>query len=227
MDESSWDAVFWDIGGVIVSLESVRRGHEAFVEALCERYLCTVPREMAIERWRDVVSEYFTERDEMAFRPAREGYDRGVRAIVAESVPPAEWRPLFDDVMERMVVANDGAIPTLEALFERRFHVGVVSDVDHREGRRILESFELFDGFDSYTTSEAIGKTKPHPAMFETALEKADVVPERSLMIGDRYENDIRGAKDVGMKTVAYGAENGDDVDYRITHLEEILDIID
>jgi 4-nitrophenyl phosphatase len=42
---------------------------------------------------------------------------------------------------------------------------------------------------------------KPAAPMFEIALSRLGTSPERTLMIGDRYETDILGAHRVGMKT--------------------------
>lgn len=42
---------------------------------------------------------------------------------------------------------------------------------------------------------------KPYPAMFETALTTMQVSAENTLMIGDRMNTDIIGAKAVGMPT--------------------------
>jgi putative hydrolase of the HAD superfamily len=227
MDDPRWEAVFWDIGGVILSLESVQRAHATFVAELCEQVSCQEDGKDALDRWRTVVGEYFTGRDEMAFRPARVGYDRAVQAIVAGDISETEWRPLFHDVLARTIQPNDEAVATVKALQDGPYHVGVISDVDNDEGRRILESFDLFDDFDSVTTSEAVGRTKPHPRMFETALEDAQVEPARAIMIGDRYPNDMEGAKQVGMTTVAYGAEDGAAIDYHVSSLGAVLDIVD
>ncbi|MFU8869843.1 HAD family hydrolase, partial [Natronococcus sp.] len=106
-------------------------------------------------------------------------------------------------------------------------HVGVVSDVDDEEGKWMLERFGVREAFDSITTSEEVGRTKPDPAMFETALEKAGVEPARSLMIGDRYDHDVRGADEAGLHGVAFGAEDGPAVAYRIESPPEILEIVD
>ena len=58
--------------------------------------------------------------------------------------------------------------------------------------------------------------------MFETALEKADVDPVRAVMVGDRYEHDMAGASAHGIATVAYGAEDGPAVDYRLDDLRRL-----
>ncbi|XWX04247.1 HAD-IIA family hydrolase [Aggregatilineales bacterium SYSU G02658] len=43
---------------------------------------------------------------------------------------------------------------------------------------------------------------KPHPPMFETALRQMNVLPHEAVMVGDRLNTDIEGAKRVGMKAV-------------------------
>lgn len=44
---------------------------------------------------------------------------------------------------------------------------------------------------------------KPHPAIFETALEALHVPPQETLMVGDRLETDILGANQLGIHTAA------------------------
>jgi putative hydrolase of the HAD superfamily len=83
-----------------------------------------------------------------------------------------------------------------------------------------LETFR--EHVDAYTSSESVGRTRPDPAMFETALEKADVDPVRAVMVGDRYEHDMAGASAHGIATVADGAEDGPAVDYRLDDLRRL-----
>lgn len=225
-DDPAWEAVFWDIGGVILAADSVKRAHEAFVEDLCATYPCTLSPEEALSTWRTTVGEYFAERDGTEFRPARVAYDRAVATILDGDVPQAEWRERFHEAFDRHAEPNAGAVETIQRLAEEPVHVGVVSDVDHEEGQRILLRFGVWDHVDSYTSSESVGRTKPDPRMFETALEAAGVPAERSLMIGDRYTHDVEGAKAVGLSTIAFGAEDGPAVDFRVTSLEEVLDIV-
>lgn len=224
-----YDAVFWDIGGVILDLESVQRAHERFVDELVERYGTTGvddPATDPLDTWRSVVGDHFRERDGNEFRAARAAYDRANAEVVGQEVPREEWRELFDPILSEAIRPNPTAVATIERLAASDLHVGVVSDVDTDEGHRILETFGVRDEFDAITTSEAVGRTKPDPAMFETALSAADVDPERALMIGDRYDHDVAGAKSLGLDTVAYGADDGPDVDYAVDELREVLDIV-
>jgi putative hydrolase of the HAD superfamily len=43
---------------------------------------------------------------------------------------------------------------------------------------------------------------KPHPVIFERALDALGVEAERTLFVGDRLYEDVRGAGELGMTTV-------------------------
>lgn len=214
------DATFFDIGGVLLDPASVRRAHDRFIADLSDEY--DLEAEDALETWRAELGAHFREREGTEFRSARAGYERAVAALGVDG----EWEPAFERALAGTIEPNPGAVEAVEALAERELHLGVISDVDAAEGRRILETFGVLEEFDSITTSEAVGRTKPDPAMFETALRKAGTAPERSLMVGDRYRHDIEGAKDVGMVTTAYGAEDGPAIDHRLDDLREVLDLV-
>ena len=220
---NDWDAVCWDIGGVILDVASVREAHRAFVGWLVEEHDLACDEAAALETWRTTVGDHFRERNGTEFRAARDAYDRAVAAVVGDSVA---WEPRFRAILDETLRPNPHAVETIHALAETDRHLGVVSDVDTEEGRRILAGFGVLDVFDAVTTSEAVGRTKPDPRMFETALDAAGVPAERALMIGDRYEHDVAGAKQTGIGTVAYGADDGPAVDYRVESLDEVLDVV-
>jgi putative hydrolase of the HAD superfamily len=49
-----------------------------------------------------------------------------------------------------------------------------------------------------------VGKEKPHPAIFEAALQSLRVPAQQSLYIGDIYSVDYVGATSVGMRAVLF-----------------------
>ncbi len=67
-----------------------------------------------------------------------------------------------------------------------------------------LERSNIKAYFDTVTTSEAAGVKKPHPHIFEMALQTGNTSATQSMMIGDTYEADILGAKRLGMKTICF-----------------------
>ena len=92
----------------------------------------------------------------------------------------------------------------LEALRSRGLRLGLVSNAFdpgwllHRD----LEQMGIAERIDHALFSSEVGKRKPHPEIFEQALNALEVSPEEALFVGDRLYEDVRGAGDVGMTTV-------------------------
>lgn len=223
---TSYDAVFWDVGGVIVELESIREGYAEFISWLADEY--DFDEATVLEEWRTALGDYFAGRDGREYRTAREGY-RVATASLFEAEPPAEdeWRPAFERCLDETVRPVDGAIETIRALGDAEVHLGVVSDIDTVEADNILSTFGVSDRFDAVTTSEEVGYTKPDPRMFETALAAWGGDPADAVMVGDRYEHDVVGAKDAGLDAIAYGGDAvGDRADYVVDDLRDLLAIV-
>ena len=68
------------------------------------------------------------------------------------------------------------------------------------------------------------GVKKPNPIIFNLALEKANVLAEKALMIGDSLEADILGAQAAGLNALHFNAHNEQKHEYcdMITDLSEI-----
>lgn len=106
----------------------------------------------------------------------------------------------------------DDVLPTLDALRAHGLKVGLLSN-----SARDLDEFVAHHGLtaDAVLTSRAHGKTKPHEAIFRRMLELLDVAPGEAVMVGDTIEDDIVGARAVGMRAILvdragrFGAEAG------------------
>jgi len=62
--------------------------------------------------------------------------------------------------------------------------------------------------FEFTFTAEKVGFKKPHPKIFETAIQTAQTQGAQSLMIGDSLEADIEGALQCGMHAVHFNSHN-------------------
>ena len=62
--------------------------------------------------------------------------------------------------------------------------------------------------FKTITNSEIAGVKKPNPVIFNFALKLANTNASKSVMIGDSYEADILGAKNIGMDVVFFDVNN-------------------
>ena len=58
--------------------------------------------------------------------------------------------------------------------------------------------------FTHIITSEQAGIMKPHVAIFEFALQKAGILAEEAIMVGDTLDADIEGANNAGIDSVYF-----------------------
>jgi len=122
----------------------------------------------------------------------------------------------------------------LDALRARGLKTGLVSNAFDPEWllREDLERMGLAERLDAAVFSSAVGKRKPHPLPFETALGELGVEPGRALFVGDRRYPDMAGAKAVGMTTVqafwfaADADERGVDPDYEAFTPMDVLNVV-
>jgi len=91
----------------------------------------------------------------------------------------------------------EDTLPVLSALRERGLKIGLVSNTG-----RDLVAFVAHHALDvdAAVGSGAHGKTKPHPAIFLAALDELGVGAEEAAMVGDSPEDDIAGARALGMR---------------------------
>jgi putative hydrolase of the HAD superfamily len=93
----------------------------------------------------------------------------------------------------------DDARPVLEELRRRGLKLGLLSN-SARDMAEFVEHHGL--EVDAVLSSRTHGKTKPHETIFRRMLELLDVRPAEALMVGDTLEDDIEGARSVGMRAV-------------------------
>jgi HAD superfamily hydrolase (TIGR01549 family) len=89
------------------------------------------------------------------------------------------------------------ALPVLDELRSHGLKLGLVSN-----GSRDLDEFVAHHGLvvDVAVGSRAFGRTKPHPSIFREALGALDVEPADAAMVGDSFEDDIEGARALGLR---------------------------
>jgi len=87
-----------------------------------------------------------------------------------------------------------------------------------------LDKSNLKQYFDVVVCSEETGKKKPHKDVFNLALQKANAIPQESLMIGDNLEADILGAQKVKMKTIWFNPDNKTN-DNNVVQIKDLIEI--
>jgi putative hydrolase of the HAD superfamily len=105
----------------------------------------------------------------------------------------------------------DDVRPALAALAGAGLRLAVISNFDERLPR-LLESLDLAAPFEVIVWSQAAGVEKPHPRIFEVAIERLGVAPARALHVGDRVREDVEGALGAGMAALRIDRAGGGDV---------------
>ena len=120
------------------------------------------------------------------------------------------------EVSENFELFED-ALPVLDELRGVGLRLGLVSN-----GIRDLSEFVVHHRLDvdAVVGSRAHGFVKPHPTIFEAALQQLGVVAAEAAMVGDSIEEDVEGARALGMRAILLDRESRHpDVEERLTDL--------
>ncbi len=124
-------------------------------------------------------------------------------------------------------VVFDSTIPTLKTLKEHGYRVGVISDTWPSTVPQQKEA-GVYDYYDFLVLSFELGVLKPHPRMYETALEKMGLPAEQTVYIDD-LRMSLDKAKTYGINGICSIAEDPSRIvtDYPcVRHPGELLDLL-
>lgn len=135
---------------------------------------------------------------------------------------PAEWADHFLDFLAEGSHLLEGAEGVVTQLANHA-QLGILTNGLTRVQRSRLERSGLAGHIDVLTISEEVGASKPDAAIF-AAMEQAMSTPDKTrvLMVGDRYETDIIGARRFGWDTAWLSPELPEDLTPPTFHLTDI-----
>jgi len=133
---------------------------------------------------------------------------------------------LAEDYIKYLSSHNHLIPSTLEILgyLAPKYNLHIITNGFEEIQEKKLKNANIIEYFDQIINSEMVGVKKPNPIIFEFALKKADVIAQKSMMVGDNIEADILGAQAVGFHTLHFNAHNEPMHDYcdMIQDLSEI-----
>ncbi len=125
---------------------------------------------------------------------------------------------------------------TLIYLKAQGYNLGVISNgITIKQWEKLIR-LDLHHFFDYVITSEEAGVVKPDKKIFEVALQKMGATAEESVMIGNKFSEDIMGALNSGISAILvnsqleeqdkeYLEKNNIKIDV-ISHIGELKDIL-
>ena len=204
-------AVFFDLGKTLVYPKSpwqpiFATSHNALTQNLIAHGVdvdpVTFPKTFAQRLIQYYADREITLREETTFSMLREllaeeGYrnipDPNLRAALDAkyAITQANWHLESDAHITLGILEQDG------------YPLALLSNAgDDPDVQALLDQNDLRAYFSFIRTSAACGFRKPHPRIFEEALQALDLNPDECAMVGDTLNADIKGANALGIHSI-------------------------
>jgi putative hydrolase of the HAD superfamily len=165
-------------------------------------------------------------------------YVAPVRTVLADlGIPPDAMDDVCairEDYVRHCLVPRDGAIETLKQLREDGYLVGLIT-VCTEDVELLWPESEFAGLFDAEVFSNAVGLSKPDPQIYLHCCELLGVVPAEAVFVGDGANDELEGARRVGMEAILIH-KSGEDPFWpevrewqgpRVTSIPEVLEVLE
>lgn len=212
-----YKVIFFDFGETLVeAYPSVAQGYVTILEKF-NLGITEEQMDQALDSVRELVASRLEHPDASACAEAYNRYTRGIMTSLLErlGVLKKMGEGMAEEILGGFVAIQDSpnryrvypdVRPTLEALAQRGFVLGILSNWDWHLPE-LVSALGLDVHFDYVITSAHVGYRKPHRGIFLHALKEAGISPEEAFMVGDNYLPDVQGAQGVGMSAILLDRE--------------------
>ncbi|MBD1383595.1 HAD family hydrolase [Metabacillus arenae] len=132
--------------------------------------------------------------------------DKVYQQLVDEfNIAGITWESLLQDYLEQFknnCVPFPNFISMLKGLKSKSIKLGVITNGKGQFQMDNIKALGIEKYFETIIVSEWEGIKKPDPQIFKKALEQLNVSPYESMYVGDHPENDVKAARNVGMKGI-------------------------
>jgi HAD superfamily hydrolase (TIGR01549 family) len=183
--------LFLDAGGVILNEDTHEKIRSEIISGLLNNYQ-PYPTD-----------DYWKDAEDAVYRFVPHVYNyiiyKNTHNIEEFNNTVSEYRTKWKTLNPELTLMNgiNKILPVLSGCFR----IGILGQYE-MELKYLLEKNDLLKYFSFKNTQDEFSITKPDPRYFKQVLKKAGVMPEESIMVGDRIDKDIIPAKQIGMTTV-------------------------
>lgn len=153
----------------------------------------------------DCIEFRVSETLKQAGAPSREDFYKQMEYFASVNLLP------YKDTVKSLGLKRSGWVKELEKLYPEsrevlqtlygRYKLGIIANQSAGTEERLV-SFGIREYFDVIISSAEEGVSKPDKRIFELALQRAGCTAAEACMVGDRLDNDIVPAAEMGMSTV-------------------------
>ncbi|PWL31366.1 MAG: hexitol phosphatase HxpB [Fluviicola sp. XM-24bin1] len=179
MDRSQFDAVIFDMDGVLIDSEPLWKiaMEEAFQSVGCNITRKDFQKTVGL-RIDEVVRFWYKER----------GW---------EGLTPEQLEDVIMQKMVALIQANGeplpGVLETIDYLRQNGFKIGLGTSSYRVLIDAVLETLQLTTSFDFTHSAEDEIMGKPHPAVYLTVAARLNVAPQKCLVIEDSFNGVVAG----------------------------------
>ena len=111
--------------------------------------------------------------------------------------------------------------------FSMKYDMHIITNGFKNVQLKKLKKSGLKKYFKTLTISEDIGVQKPNEKIFFHALSNASAEIKNSIMIGDNYNADVLGAKNIGMKSIYFNFHKKNSINSKeIIVIDDLIELI-
>lgn len=182
-------AIFWDIGGVLLTNGWDRHARKAAVE------------KFSLD-WED-----FEDRHELvldAFEKGEISLDTYLQRVVFYRDRPFTKGDFRDFIYTQSQILPSGALDFLGQLARQKgYFLAALSNESAEITEYRIDKFHLRNYLEAFFSSCYLGVRKPHAEIYRRALKISHRTPEESIFIDDRGLN-LECARELGMRTIQF-----------------------
>lgn len=187
-------AAIFDLDGTLLDRdESVKKFITTQYDQL-QKFLDDIPKETYIKRFIELDHRGYVWKDKVYQQLVEEFQIKGIT-----------WEELLEDyisLFKNNCVPFPNLIPMLGELKETGLQLGMITNGKGQFQLDNIRALGIENYFDTILVSEWEGIKKPDPRIFMKALAQLNVQPNECIFVGDHPENDIKAARNVGMKGI-------------------------
>ncbi|WP_368505015.1 HAD family hydrolase [Alkalihalophilus sp. As8PL] len=132
--------------------------------------------------------------------------DKVYQQLIKEyGITGMKWEELLEDYLNDFkfhCVPFPNLTEMLEQLKNHNLTIGMITNGKGQFQFDNIRALGIESYFDRIFISEWEGMKKPDPALFRHALDTLNVQANESVFVGDHPGNDVRAARDVGMRVI-------------------------
>ena len=190
MTNNNFDTIIFDLGNVLIDFD-----HHIAVEKICKFTAKT----------RDEIYQLFfdsgiTEVFEEGKIDGPEFYAR-VKEMLEANLSFDEFLPIWNGIF--FITPQNRLMQKLLADLRHAYKLILISNINELHFLYIKDNFDIFSHFHKIILSYEVGKRKPHPLIYQKALEAARTSAQNAVYTDDRLDL-IEAAAKLGITSIQF-----------------------